>query len=386
MKTKANNLSARIAKLGLWLMLLTVGFMCTAVRSEAAGTSIVKVQGNFLYSQSSNMLKYINDARKSAGSKALKLDPSLSAAAMQRAAELSVDFSHTRPNGKSCLTVTGYAADKGCSENITMGKIPSKGGAIAQTAFGSFQRSKGHNANMLNARHTAVGIGVFCANEMYYCVQIFSNTSKAGGSLPADKKETKKIELKDGRYKLILTCDKIKVDTRPGSSFKLKVSNANNGYNSYPYSRFHASSFVWKSSAPNVATVDQSGNVKCRKAGTVTITATPKIGRQKAASARITVYGSDAVYGNIAATPGQKVTGVCISRGSLTLNKGGKETLVATVLPLNAANRKITWSSTDTSVVKVDSNGQVTAVGRGTAMVQAITHNGLRTSCFVTVK
>ncbi|MBP3900510.1 MAG: Ig-like domain-containing protein [Blautia sp.] len=377
MVTRLENLSGKLRKLSLWLMLLVIGFMCTTVRSEAAGISKVKVQGNFLYSQSSAMAQYVNNARTAAQKKTVKLDPNLTAAAMQRAAELSVDFSHTRPNGKSCLTVTKYAADKGCSENITMGRIPSNGGAIANIAFGSFQRSKNHNANMLNNNHTAVGIGIFTTNGYYYCVQIFSNTSKASGPLPVDVKQTKQVEVLDGRYKFVLTCDQIKTDTKPGTGYKLKVSNRNPGFNNSLISRFHASCFIWKSSAPNVVTVDASGNVKLRKAGTATITATLKTGKQKVEAARITVYGTPA---------NGPVTRVSISKQALTLNKGGKATLTATALPENAANRKITWKSGNSSVVKVDSKGQVTAVGRGSTVIMAVANNGTCATCNVTVK
>ena len=77
---------------------------------------------------------------------------------------------------------------------------------------------------------------------------------------------------------------------------------------------------------------------------------------------------------------------------SIDLNKyetrieqiGGKETLVATITPADAA-ATLTWTSSDTSVATVDSNGVVTAVGDGTAVITATAPNGKCVSCTVNV-
>ena len=81
------------------------------------------------------------------------------------------------------------------------------------------------------------------------------------------------------------------------------------------------------------------------------------------------------------------VTGVTLNKTSLTLNKGASETLTATVSPSNATNKSVTWSSSNTSVATVDSNGKVTAVSAGTATVTVKTNDGGKTAtCAVTVK
>jgi hypothetical protein len=56
-----------------------------------------------------------------------------------------------------------------------------------------------------------------------------------------------------------------------------------------------------------------------------------------------------------------------------------------TVYPGEATNQTVTWVSSDTSVVKVDLDGKVTAVGTGTAEIYAYTWNGLYDSFSVTV-
>ena len=81
------------------------------------------------------------------------------------------------------------------------------------------------------------------------------------------------------------------------------------------------------------------------------------------------------------------VTGVTLNKTSLTLNKGASETLTATVSPSNATNKSVTWSSSNTSVATVDSNGKVTAVSAGSTAVTVKTNDGGKTAtCAVTVK
>ena len=64
------------------------------------------------------------------------------------------------------------------------------------------------------------------------------------------------------------------------------------------------------------------------------------------------------------------VTGITLDKTSLSLDVGASSTLTATVKPSNATNKKVTWKSSDTSIVTV-SNGEVKAVGAGSATITA---------------
>ena len=80
------------------------------------------------------------------------------------------------------------------------------------------------------------------------------------------------------------------------------------------------------------------------------------------------------------------VTGVELNKDELALELDGEESLVATVLPTNATNKGVTWSSTDETVATVDENGKVTAVGVGNATIIVTTADGSKTdSCKVAV-
>ena len=83
-----------------------------------------------------------------------------------------------------------------------------------------------------------------------------------------------------------------------------------------------------------------------------------------------------------------KVSSITLNQTSLTMTANGQTaSLTATVNPDNAANKNITWSSSDSSVVTVV-NGTVTAVANGTADITATAADGSGVSakCSVTVK
>ena len=80
------------------------------------------------------------------------------------------------------------------------------------------------------------------------------------------------------------------------------------------------------------------------------------------------------------------VTGVSLDKNELTLTVGQTEKLTATVEPSNATNKNVSWSSSDTAVATVASDGTVTAVGAGTATITVTTEDGNKTAtCTVTV-
>ena len=78
-------------------------------------------------------------------------------------------------------------------------------------------------------------------------------------------------------------------------------------------------------------------------------------------------------------------TSVALNKTTLTLDTGKTSNLKATVYPSNAANKKCTWSSSNTRVATVDGNGKVTAKQVGTATITVKTSNGKTATCKVTV-
>lgn len=81
------------------------------------------------------------------------------------------------------------------------------------------------------------------------------------------------------------------------------------------------------------------------------------------------------------------VTSVTLNKASLSLLVNGAETLVATVLPSNATNKTLSWTSTNSSVATVSQSGRVTGLSAGTAVIRAYATDGSNkyAECTVTV-
>ena len=93
------------------------------------------------------------------------------------------------------------------------------------------------------------------------------------------------------------------------------------------------------------------------------------------------------VYGYAAPPATVAVTGVTLAPTTATLTLGETETvtLIPTVLPAEATDKSVTWSSSDEAVATV-ANGVVTAVAAGEATITVTTTDGAKTAtCAVTV-
>lgn len=91
------------------------------------------------------------------------------------------------------------------------------------------------------------------------------------------------------------------------------------------------------------------------------------------------------VKGSCIATVTNIATSISLPSSSVTINRGESRVLNATTSP--AGNDSIVkWTSSNESVVTVDQNGLITAVGIGTATIMVQTDNGLGASCTVTIK
>ncbi|MCQ2244195.1 MAG: leucine-rich repeat protein [Bacteroidaceae bacterium] len=118
-------------------------------------------------------------------------------------------------------------------------------------------------------------------------------------------------------------------------------------------------SIIWSAiDGTGKVTVDENGKVTAVAAGTATVRATAKSDETKYAECVVTV------------NPPVGITDFTLSSTSVELLKGNKTTLTVTILPDNAADKTVTWSSDDTNVATVN-NGEITAVGRGVTTITA---------------
>lgn len=130
---------------------------------------------------------------------------------------------------------------------------------------------------------------------------------------------------------------------------------------------------TWLSSDKSVATVDANGLVTAVAGGTCTITAKAADGSGVKATCEVTVI--------------QLVTKINLSSTSIVLKVDGYQKLTATVVPSNATNTKVIWSSSDDSVAEVTSSGGVVAVGLGTCTItcEATDGSDIKATCEVFV-
>jgi transglutaminase/protease-like cytokinesis protein 3 len=83
-------------------------------------------------------------------------------------------------------------------------------------------------------------------------------------------------------------------------------------------------------------------------------------------------------------TDPSRVTGVTVSPVTKTLASfGATQQLTATITPSYALNKNVTWSSSNSGVATVNSNGMVTAVASGSATIKVTTADGGKTASSV---
>ena len=167
-----------------------------------------------------------------------------------------------------------------------------------------------------------------------------------------------------------VTLDKETVTIKEGQTATLKATvlpeNATN------------KEVTWTSSNESIATIS-NGVITGASEGTATITVTTKDGNFTD-TCTVTVEKVETEPETIV------VTGVTLDKEAVTIKEGQTSTLKATVLPENATNKNITWTSSNENVATI-SNGVITGVAEGTATITVTTKDGNFTdTCAVTVE
>lgn len=126
----------------------------------------------------------------------------------------------------------------------------------------------------------------------------------------------------------------------------------------------------WSSSNTKVAKVDSKGNVTAIDAGTAYIVAKSHNGL--IAKCKVIVKSP--------------LLGVQLNKKSMTLQRNQAATLKATLNPTNTTdNKKVTWISSNSKVVRVNQKGQIKALKAGKATITVKTSNNKKASCNITV-
>lgn len=133
------------------------------------------------------------------------------------------------------------------------------------------------------------------------------------------------------------------------------------------------STVVWRSTDPTKASVDQNGLVTLLRPGTVTIVATSRDNPKVYADCNLTIL-----------IPTSSIE--LLERTKL-MYTGGTDQLKYNLFPEDASNKRVVWTSTNPSVVTVDSVGKLSAKAVGTSVILLKSEDGgLSTFCTIEVK
>lgn len=159
-----------------------------------------------------------------------------------------------------------------------------------------------------------------------------------------------------------LILDKSSISLNEGETAKINIaSNPNNEV------------VTWSSNNPNIASVDNSGNVNALAAGTATITAQ---GTTSSATCVVTVRHPSAPI---------LINSLTFYPSSESLTVGKSKTFAPNILPTDASNKTLSWNSSNTGVAVVDSEGKVTAVNIGSALISASATDGSNKNATLTL-
>lgn len=172
--------------------------------------------------------------------------------------------------------------------------------------------------------------------------------------------ETSKVLQNATKVELSITSKEIKVDDKP---FALKVSTT-------PVNLGDMG--VWSSSNSSVASVDEKGLVTPLGKGSVNITCT--------FSEKIFASCEVKVTENIV-----EAIGVSFSENKISIVNGETYQLEANIDSDKVTDKTLIWESYNEDVAMVDDDGEITAIGLGTAVIVVETSNRYRAKCRVTV-
>ncbi len=133
----------------------------------------------------------------------------------------------------------------------------------------------------------------------------------------------------------------------------------------------------WTIDNASVASIE-NGTVTALAPGTATITVVANEGKITA-TCLVTVVKEEIPLAPVL------VSAVTLNKTTLKLEEGATEKLEITILPDSAANKSVEWSSSDSSVATIDENGTVTAIKKGTAVINAGTKDGSKQSVSCTI-
>lgn len=294
----------------LLAVLLLGGMVPLAAAAEEAQTVMVSVKGTYIPPNMEAVLERINTIREKAMGDSytpLEWSADLETAARLRAAEASVSFSHTRPNGQSWDTVFAEAdAQNGKAENLAWNAGDETTDAMQQAVElwyaekAAYEKDKndpsaGHYAALIDPTYKTIGIAAFQGegSELAATAAELSTAEAPEGEAAAQNTEDgtateQQIEIAAESLSLSITADGAKLKEQEKLALGLSASvTFGEGDAARKTACTVISQVQWSSSDETVATVDETGVVTAITPGEAEITAT--VGGRSAEAVTFTV-------------------------------------------------------------------------------------------------
>lgn len=277
-----------------WSLLLSTAILIGSVffvnfSAFSSDTYSFTFEGVYDYTRAYEILELVNEERAAYGLDPLVLDKELQEAAMRRALETSVDFSHTRPDGRSCYTACPSKMD---GENIAAGN------STAQATMEQWMNSAGHRANILREDFKSIGIGCFSYSEgeSAYWSQCFGY-GKAEGSprVSGTQAVTESVSILKENVKMyayaVKNVHNINYMTIGETGYFI-YGILNPGWTAR-YAPGYAGDYTFSTTDPDVISIDSSGNFVAVGEGTATVTVSLNADSSQKYSAAIEVRKFD---------------------------------------------------------------------------------------------
>lgn len=292
----------------LLAVLLLGGMVPLAAAAEEAQTVMVSVKGTYIPPKMQAVLEKINAIRQEAMGESytpLKWSADLETAARLRAAEASVSFSHTRPNGQSWDTVFAEAEREGKRELLQQNGENKEAGldAMQQAIELWIEKSAAEQdspeaecyAALIDPTYKTIGIAAFQGegSELAATAAELSTAEAPEGEAALQNAEDgtvteQQIEVAAESLSLSITADGAKLKEQEKLALGLSASVT---FGEEDAARTTACTVIsqvqWSSSDTAVATVDETGVVTAVAPGEAEITAA--VGGRSAEAVTFTV-------------------------------------------------------------------------------------------------
>ena len=232
----------------LWICFAMLLFLAVPFNVKAAtATTPVSISVQYGQTEARTILDMINEMRTSSTDawywkqddttktyctnlQPLQYDYDLEKTAMQRAAEIAIIYSHTRPNNKDTFSAfyenSVYYTYAG--ENIAAGYGTADSVNDGWREDNELYAGQGHRRNMLNSKFNCVGIGHVYYNGFHYWVENFAYRDKVNTTpVSADNTETT-LTIPVATSKISnfnITFDKDEYSLKTGESTSISVSD-----------------------------------------------------------------------------------------------------------------------------------------------------------------